>query len=91
MLGSAGERNGNLRAGRVHNTIRERNKVQRGRKDPDTPLRKGEMLYYNFVRPHMSLEGKTPAEIAGIGIEEKNRWMGILEKALRKEERIKID
>jgi hypothetical protein len=29
----------------------------------------------------MALEGQTPAQIAGIKIEGKNKWMNLLEKA----------
>jgi hypothetical protein len=25
-------------------------------------------IYYYFIRPHMGLKGKTPAEMAGIGV-----------------------
>ena len=41
-------------------------------------------IYYNFVRPHMGLEGATPAEAAGVGIEEENKWMGLLRRSITK-------
>ena len=50
------------------------------------PLKDGQMIYYNFVRPHMTLEGKTPAEVAGIGIEGEDKWMRLLEKSQKKRE-----
>lgn len=38
--------------------------------------------YYNFIRPHMSLEGKTPAEAAGIDLKLKgNRWENLIRQA----------
>ena len=41
------------------------------------------MLYYNFIRPHMTLEGKTPAQVAGLRVADgQNRWMELLKKAL---------
>ncbi len=73
---------GNQIAARLHNTIRERNKVQRGWKKDNTPLRNGQRLYYNFIRPHTTLEGKTPAEVAGIDVKGQNKWRELLEKAL---------
>ena len=35
------------------------------------------MIYYNFIRPHMSLNGKTPAEESGIDLNlgNKNDWI----------------
>lgn len=36
----------------------------------------GLKVYYNFIRPHQGLDGKTPAEVAGINLELKgNRWL----------------
>ena len=40
-------------------------------------------IYYNFVRPHQGLNGKTPAEMAGVGIEGENKWLGLIIKANR--------
>ncbi|MCP8313789.1 MAG: DDE-type integrase/transposase/recombinase [archaeon] len=78
----AGTPSGNQPVERLHNTIRERNKVQRGWKKDDTPLRNGQMIYYNFIRPHMTLEGKTPAEKANIELNLKgNRWLDLIGKA----------
>jgi hypothetical protein len=33
----------------------------------------------------MTLEGKTPAEVAGIGVEGQNKWESLLVKALESE------
>ena len=86
VLGGAGQKDGNQLAERLHNTIRERNKVQRGWKSDKTPLRNGQQIYFNFVRPHMTLKGKTPAEVAGIGIQGQNKWRILLETAIRQSE-----
>lgn len=40
----------------------------RGLKKRDSPLISGYQLYHNYVRPHMSLNRKTPAELCGIEI-----------------------
>ena len=69
---------------RLTNTIRERNKIQMGWKNPDTPLRKGQMIYYNYIKPHMTLEGKTPAEVAGIGVDAQNKWFEIMKASVTK-------
>ena len=39
-------------------------------------------LYYNFVRPHMALNGQTPAEKAGINLHlGGNKWEQIIRRA----------
>lgn len=39
--------------------------------------------YYNFIRPHQGLNGRTPAEVAGIKMElGDNRWMGLLRESI---------
>jgi len=68
---------------RLHGTVREREKVMRALKIPDTPIVDGYRLYYNFIRPHMALGGNTPAEIAGIDLNlGQNKWLGLLRQAL---------
>ena len=68
---------------RMHGSIREREKIMRGIKVDDTPIIPMNQIYYNFIRPHMGLKGKTPAEAAGIGIEERNKWLCLLNKSIK--------
>ena len=38
--------------------------------------------YYNFLRPHMSLENETPAKEANIDLElGRNRWYSLIRKS----------
>jgi hypothetical protein len=46
-------------------------------------LAEGQRIQYNFVKPHMALEGQTPAQRAGIGTKGKNKWMDLLEFAVK--------
>jgi len=69
---------------RMHGSFREREKVMRGVKSMETPIFEGNRIYYNFVRPHQALEGKTPAEMAGVGVEGENKWMGLIKNAGQK-------
>lgn len=64
---------------RWHSTLKERTKVMRGLKDANSALAftDGFLAYYNFIRPHDALEGKTPAEEAGIDYDVKN-WTGVI-------------
>jgi hypothetical protein len=71
----------NNRIERMNGTLRERVKVQRGWKSYETPIAEGQRVAYNFVKPHMALDGKTPAQVAGIEIEGKDKWLRLLEKS----------
>jgi len=71
----------NNRIERLNGTIRERVKVQRGWKTIKTELAEGQRIQYNFVKPHMALEGKTPANAAGLEIK---GWKELLAKGLTK-------
>ena len=68
---------------RLNGEIRDREKVVRGVKKPDSPLIDGYQIYHNYVRPHMALDGKTPAESAGIQVEGENKWLTLIEAASR--------
>jgi putative transposase len=54
---------------RFHGTLKQRTKVMRGLKSVDSAIQftDGFLTYYNFLRPHEKLGGRTPAEEAGIG------------------------
>jgi len=74
----------NNRIERLNGTLRERVKVQRGWKSMQTPIAEGQRIQYNFVKPHMALEAQTPAQVAGVGVNGKNKWMELLKSAIEK-------
>ena len=71
---------------RINGEIRDREKVVRGVKRTDSPLIAGMQIYHNYVRPHMGLNGKTPADLAGIDVQGKNKWLTLIQNASRKRE-----
>jgi putative transposase len=79
-----GDHNNN-RMERMNGEIREREKVMRSLKVSDSPILKGMQLYHNFFRPHMALDGMTPAEAAGIKVEGENPWITVIQNASLKE------
>jgi hypothetical protein len=38
-------------------------------------------VYHNFFKPHLGLDNKTPADMAGIEIQGKNKWKTVIENA----------
>ena len=69
---------------RMNGEIRDREKVVRGVKREDSPLIAGLQIYHNYVRPHMGLDGKTPAELAGIEVRGANKWVTLIQNASRR-------
>ncbi len=61
--------------------IRGREKTMRGLKINDTTILQGYQLFHNYIRPHESLNGKTPSEACGIQIEGKNKWLTLIQNA----------
>jgi len=50
-----------------------------------SPAIAGIRLYHNYVRPHMGLDGDTPAERAGIEIRGRNKWQTIIQNAAKRQ------
>ena len=63
---------------RWHSILKERTKVMKAFRNVDTLIQftDGFLVYYNYLRPHESLTGKTPAEAAGVDYDAKN-WQAV--------------
>ena len=66
---------------RFNGEFRDREKVMRGIKKEDSMIFDGYQIYHNYVRPHMSLDGKTPAEKCGIDVKGNNKWITLIQNA----------
>jgi len=69
-VGSSHDKGLNQMVERVNNTVRDREKTFRGM-DTDKSaqtMADGIRVNYNFIRPHMGLNGKTPAQVAGLDL-----------------------
>jgi putative transposase len=64
---------------RFQGTLKDRTKVMRGFKKPETAshILNGWLVYYNYLRPHESLNDRTPAQVAGIAFPYKN-WLDVV-------------
>jgi transposase-like protein len=79
----AGDLNNNI-VERLQGTKRDREKVMRGLKDEETPIIPMQDIYYNHIRPHQALDGKTPAEVAGLNSDlDRNKWLGLIKKSIK--------
>ncbi len=68
---------------RFNGEVRDREKVMRSLKKEDTPILTGYQIFHNYIRPHMGLNGKTPAELAGIQVRGKDKWLTIIQNAAK--------
>jgi transposase-like protein len=75
--------NSNNSVERLHGTLKDRIKPMRGLKGMETveTLLEGWTVHYNYVRPHQTLEGETPAQVCGIDIE--NDWHTLINEATK--------
>ena len=64
---------------RLNGEIRDREKVMRGLKTPETPILPGYQVFHNYLRPHEALDGKTTAEAAGITVQGENKWLTLIQ------------
>lgn len=78
-----GNMNNNLME-RINGEIRDREKTMRGLKKKDTPILQGYQIFHNYIRPHESLDGKTPAEACGIKVNGDNKWITLIQNASQK-------
>jgi putative transposase len=76
----------NSKMERMNGEVRDRENVMRGLKKVDTKILPGYQIYHNYFRPHMALNGKTPAEKCGIKIEGENKWQTVIQNAVMKKE-----
>ncbi|HKZ42174.1 MAG TPA: DDE-type integrase/transposase/recombinase [Candidatus Hodarchaeales archaeon] len=75
-----GDHNNN-RVERMNGEIRDREKVMRGLERKDSPILAVYQLFHNYNRPHKALDHKTPAEVAGITVKGRDKWMAIIQNA----------
>jgi transposase-like protein len=70
---------------RMHGTVKDRTKPMRGLKSFESTkaLLEGFTIHYNYVRPHQSLNGKTPAQAARM--QAPSTWKGLIEEATKHE------
>jgi len=71
----------NNRMERLNQTFRDRNKTQRGLDSQRTAQEMSDAIRiaYNLTRPHMALNGKTPAEASGVNLNlGQNRWTSLI-------------
>jgi len=86
-VGLQGRLNNN-RMERYHSTFKgERVRPARGIKTTDTAILDGQRIYYDYLRPHSALEGKTPSQAAGLDLKlGKNKWESLIKKASKEQQ-----
>jgi transposase-like protein len=70
---------------RMHGTVKDRTRVMRGLKSFESTksILEGFTIHYNYVRPHQSLGGKTPAQVART--QAPCTWKGLIDEATKHE------
>ncbi len=68
---------------RMSGEFRDRERVMRTLEKGDTQILTGYQFFHNYIRPHMALDGKTPAEAAGIEVKGDNKWLTLIQNASR--------
>jgi len=48
----------------------------------------GKRIYYNFMRSHMTLDGKTPAQKAKIDVDSNQNWLSLIKKASKHQQTV---
>ena len=73
----------NIWVERMHNTIRHKTKTFRGFHgsiESAYALMKGIEIYYNFIKKHEALKGRTPSELAipDLQFQTPNKWLELI-------------
>lgn len=70
---------------RLHGSLKDFLRARRGMdsNEKTESILKGWFVYYNFLRPHSALGGKTPAEKAGVKLDLTERWESLIELAMK--------
>ena len=59
-------------------------KVMRVLRTLESATLDGQRIYYDHIRPHQGLNGKTPAQVAGLELDlGTNKWESLIKKASR--------
>ena len=66
---------------RFNGTFRDRELSFRGLKKLDTALIGGYQAFYNYIKKHIGLSGKTPAEDSNIKVAGLNKWQTLIQNA----------
>jgi len=66
---------------RMNGEICDRERVMRTLEKADSPILTGYQLFQNYIRRHMALQGKTPAEACGITVQGQNKWVTLTQNA----------
>ena len=74
----------NNRMERMNGELRDRERGMRTLEKSNTLILRDMQIFHNYIRPHEALKGRTPAEVAGIKIEGKNKWLTLIQNATRK-------
>ena len=77
-----GNHNNNMME-RLNGEFKDIEKTKRGVKKKDSIVISGHQVFHNYFRPHSSLGGKIPAEIAGVRIEGDDKIKTIIQNASR--------
>lgn len=71
----------NSKMERLNGEIRDREKIMRSLKREDSPILTGYQIFHNYVRPHMALDGQTPANKAGIQVKGDDKWLTLIQNS----------
>lgn len=71
---------------RFNGEVRDREKITNLKKS-DAPILAGMQIFHNYLRPHMALEGVTPADKAGIEVRGKDKWLTLIQNASQEKQR----